>query len=81
MIPLSGPEVVQLVANAVFHNLGQPIQEGAFAGLIEGLDILQACQERILNHIPRLQLSAKLGAEPGADCGQNPHHVPAVKLI
>ena len=54
MVPLLGMEVVQLIANAVFHHLCQPIQEGPFAGLIERLDILKAGQQGILDNIPGL---------------------------
>ena len=55
MIPLLGAEVIQMIADTVFDNLGQPIQEGAFTGCIERLDVFEARQHGILDNIPRLR--------------------------
>ena len=40
VITFLGPKVVQVIADAIFDDLGQPIQKRTFTGLIEGLDIL-----------------------------------------
>jgi hypothetical protein len=81
MVTLFSPEVIELIADAIFDDFGKPIQEGAFAGLLERQDILETCQQGVLHDIPGLQLAPQLGTEPGADGRQNPHQVAVVKLV